>query len=142
MCEACVYTTKNAEKAFQHFQRVLQFSPDHQKARAFFKKAKTLQRTKTAGNDAFKAGKWQEAYDLYTESLTIDPENKQINAALYFNRATTCSKLNKLDDCISDCTKAIDLDDTYIKAYARRAKSYMDKEDYEAAVIDYEKFIN
>lgn len=135
----CLYYQDNAEKAFQHFQRVLQFSPDHQKARSFFKKAKSLQRTKTAGNDAFKAGKWQEAYDLYTESLTIDPENKHINAALYFNRATTCSKLNKLDDCISDCTKAIELDESYIKAYARRAKSYMDQEDYEAAVIDYEK---
>lgn len=135
----CLYYQDNAEKAFQHFQRVLQFNPDHLKAKLFFKKAKSLQRTKTAGNDAFKAGKWQEAYDLYTESLTIDPYNKHINAALYFNRATTCSKLNKLDDCISDCTKAIELDDSYIKAYARRAKSYMDKEDYEAAVMDYEK---
>jgi len=135
----CLYYQDNAEKAFPHFQRVLQFSPDHYKAKSFFKKAKSLQKSKIAGNDAFKAGKYQEAYDLYTESLAIDPDNKHINAALYFNRATTCSKLNKLDDCIRDCTKAIELDNGYIKAYARRAKSYMDKEDYESAVIDYEK---
>lgn len=135
----CLYYQDQAEKAFQHFQRVLQYSPDHYKARDFYKKAKSLQRTKTAGNDAFKAGNWQEAYDLYTESLTIDPDNKHINAALYFNRATTLSKLNRLDDCIKDCTKAIELDDSYIKAYARRAKAYMDMEDYENAVIDYEK---
>lgn len=135
----CLYYQDQADKAFPHFQRVLQFSPDHHKAKSFYKKAKSLQKTKIAGNDAFKAGNFQEAYDLYTESLTIDPENKHINSALYFNRATTCSKLNKLDDCIRDCTKAIELDDSYIKAYARRAKSYMDKEDYEAAVIDYEK---
>lgn len=48
-------------------------------------------------------------------------------------------KLNKLDECIEECTKAIDLDDSYIKAYSRRAKTYMDKEDYEHAVTDYEK---
>ncbi len=48
-------------------------------------------------------------------------------------------KLNKLDECIEECTKAIELDDNYIKAYSRRAKTYMDKEDYEQAVIDYEK---
>ncbi len=48
-------------------------------------------------------------------------------------------KLNKLDECIEDCSKAIELDESYIKAYARRAKSYMDKEDYESAVNDYEK---
>jgi DnaJ family protein C protein 7 len=90
----CLYYQDNAEKAFQHFQRVLQYSPDHLKAKSFFKKAKSLQKTKGLGNDAFKAGKWQEAYDLYTESLTIDPNNKVINATLYFNRATTCSKVN------------------------------------------------
>jgi len=135
----CLYYQDNAEKAFQHFQRVLQYSPDHTKAKTFFKKAKSLQRSKTAGNDAFKASRFQEAYDLYTEALTIDPENKHINATLYFNRATASSKLNKLDNCINDCTSAIELDSGYIKAYARRAKSYMDQEEYESAVIDYEK---
>jgi len=135
----CLYYQDSAEKAFQHFQRVLQYSPDHSKAKTFFKKAKSLQRSKTAGNDAFKASRFQEAYDLYTEALTIDPENKHINATLYFNRATTSSKLNKLDNCINDCTSAIELDSGYIKAYARRAKSYMDQEEYESAVIDYEK---
>lgn len=135
----CLYYQDNAEKAFHHFQRVLQLSPDHVKAKTFYKQAKHLQKSKTEGNEAFKAGKWQEAYDLYSEALTIDPNNKQINAALYFNRATTCSKLNRIDDCIADCTKAIELDESYIKAYARRAKTYMDKEDFESAVIDYEK---
>lgn len=91
----CLYYQDNAEKAFQHFQRVLQYSPDHTKAKSFFKKAKSLQKSKTAGNDAFKAGKYQEAHDLYTEALTIDPENKHINAALYFNRATTSSKVKR-----------------------------------------------
>jgi DnaJ family protein C protein 7 len=48
-------------------------------------------------------------------------------------------KLNKLDQSIEDCNKAIELDEGYIKAYLRRAKSYMDKEEYESAVFDYEK---
>lgn len=135
----CLYYQDNSEKAFQHFQRVLQYSPDHTKAKSFYKKAKLLQTKKELGNQAFKGGKWQDAYDLYTESLTIDQNNKTMNAALYFNRATTCSKLNKLDDCIEDCTKAIDLDPNYIKAYLRRAKSYTEKEEFESAIIDYEK---
>ncbi len=48
-------------------------------------------------------------------------------------------QLNKLSECIEDCTKAIELDPNYVKAYLRRAKSYTEKEDYEAAIIDYEK---
>ena len=89
----CLYYQDNAEKAYQHFQRVLQYSPDHSKAKTFYKKAKTLQQKKESGNQAFKSGKWQEAYDLYSESLTIDPNNKPLNATLYFNRATTASKV-------------------------------------------------
>lgn len=81
-------------------------------------------------------------------------------------------QLNKLNETIEDCTSAIKLDDTYIKAYLRRAQwsvlsfnriyycffidhcgvlfffflmtfvwcfSYMDTEQYEEAVRDYEK---
>jgi DnaJ family protein C protein 7 len=135
----CLYYQDSVDKAFQHFQRVLQFSPDHAKALSFYKKAKLLQSKKEAGNQAFKSGKMQEAFDLYTEALGIDPNNKAINAILYFNRATASSKLNNLDECIKDCTKAIELDEAYLKALSRRAKCYMEKEDFDSAVIDYEK---
>lgn len=135
----CLYYQDNPEKAFQHFQRVLQYSPDHEKAKVFYKKAKQLQNKKEAGNAAFKAGNYQEAYDLYTECLSYDLNNKSLNAILYSNRATASSKLNKLDKCIEDCTKAIELDDSYLKAYLKRAKAYMDTEQYEQAVQDYER---
>ena len=89
----CLYYQDSTEKAFQHFQRVLQYSPDHVKAQVFYKKAKLLQTKKELGNQAFKLGKWQEAYDLYTESLNIDPLNKSINSILYYNRATSSFKV-------------------------------------------------
>lgn len=38
---------------------------------------------------------------------------------------TFLSKLKKLDQAIDDCSKAIKLDDTYIKAYLRRAQWYV-----------------
>ncbi|KFO28527.1 DnaJ like protein subfamily C member 7 [Fukomys damarensis] len=47
--------------------------------------------------------------------------------------------LRKLDEAIGDCTRAVTLDDSYIKAYLRRAQCYMDLEQYEEAVRDYEK---
>lgn len=31
-------------------------------------------------------------------------------------------KLKKLEDAIEDCTNAVKLDDTYVKAYLRRAQ--------------------
>eukprot|EP00914_Ancora_sagittata_P033410 GHVO01067355.1.p1 GENE.GHVO01067355.1~~GHVO01067355.1.p1 ORF type:complete len:341 (+),score=55.30 GHVO01067355.1:296-1318(+) len=135
----CLYYQDNVEKAFQHFQQVLRLAPDHSKARAIYKKAKLLTQKKEEGNTAFRSGRLQEAYDMYTEALAIDPDNVFTNAKLYCNRATVCSKTKKTDQAIDDCSEAIKLDDSYMKAYMRRAKCYLDSEQYEEAVRDYEK---
>lgn len=111
--------------------------------------AKALKAKKEEGNHAFKKCKYEAAYQLYTEALMIDPNNIKTNAKLYCNRATAGAKvisvfnimikwtkifkendlvsllpdqLNKLHQTIEDCTSAIKLDDTYIKAYLRRAQ--------------------
>jgi hypothetical protein len=52
-----------------------------------------LKQKKEEGNEAFKAGRFSEAYNLYTEALKIDPHNKSTNSKLFFNRATVCSKV-------------------------------------------------
>lgn len=39
---------------------------------------------------------------------------------------------------MSDCDQAIALDATYLKAFVRRGRSYMDLEKYEEAVRDFE----
>ncbi|KAL3854349.1 hypothetical protein ACJMK2_013622 [Sinanodonta woodiana] len=135
----CLYYQDNIDKAFQHFQQVLRLAPDHQKARETYKKAKALITKKEEGNEAFRVGKFEDALSLYTQALEIDPSNKFTNSKLFCNRATVCSKINKLQQAIEDCTKAVELDDTYLKAYMRRAKCYMDTELYEEAVRDYEK---
>merc|ERR1711962_807806 len=135
----CLYYQDNTEKAFQHFQEVLRRAPDHHKAKDIYRRAKLLIAKKEEGNTTFKNGKFQEAYDLYSEALSIDPNNKSANSKLFCNRATVCSKLDRLEEAIQDCTKAIELDETYLKAYMRRAKCYNDTELYEEAVRDYEQ---
>jgi len=135
----CLYYEDNVDRAFSHFTQVLRFAPDHVKAKEIYKKAKSLKTKKEEGNTAFKAGNLDEAYRLYSEALQIDPCNRTTNAKLYFNRATVASKLKKTAESISDCDKALDLDPNYTKALLRRAKSYMETEQYEEAVRDYEK---
>ena len=54
---------------------------------------------KEAGNTAFKAGQHQQAYDLYSEALTIDPFNKITNAKLFCNRALVESKVTIVICC-------------------------------------------
>ncbi|CAK6956657.1 dnaJ homolog subfamily C member 7-like [Scomber scombrus] len=135
----CLYYEDCIDKAVQFFVQALRMAPDHEKARLACRNAKALKAKKDEGNGAFKSCNFEAAYQLYTEALTIDPNNIKTNAKLYCNRATAGAKLKKLDQAINDCTSAIKLDDTYIKAYLRRAQCYMDTEQYEEAVRDYEK---
>ncbi|XP_014259984.1 dnaJ homolog subfamily C member 7 isoform X2 [Cimex lectularius] len=135
----CFYYLDNVSRAFDHFQRVLKLAPDHTKAMDIYKKAKALKQKKEEGNEAFNAGKNKEAYDLYSEALLIDPNNNLTNAKLYFNRATVSSKLGRLNEAIADCTAALALDPDYLKALLRRAKCYMDLQQFEEAVQDYKK---
>ena len=78
---------------------------------------------------------------FFSDALCIDPYNRTTNAKLYFNRATVASKLKKTADSIADCDKALELDPNYTKALLRRAKTYMETEQYEDAIRDYEKVL-
>lgn len=135
----CLYYEDCIEKAVQFFVQALRMAPDHEKACVACRNAKALKAKKEDGNKAFKDGNYKLAHELYTEALAIDPNNIKTNAKLYCNRGTVNSKLRKLDEAIGDCTRAVTLDDSYIKAYLRRAQCYMDLEQYEEAVRDYEK---
>ncbi len=76
---------------------------------------------KDEGNDAFKNGDYQRALDLYSDALAIDPINIITNAKLYCNRALMKQKMGDITEAIADCSKAIELDENYLRAYQRRA---------------------
>ncbi|XP_058788832.1 dnaJ homolog subfamily C member 7 [Phymastichus coffea] len=135
----CLYYQDNIDQAFKHFQQVLRLAPDHNKALDIYKKAKLLKQKKEEGNAAFKAEKYQEAYNLYTEALLIDPNNIKTNAKLHFNKATAAAKLKKLKESVIECNEALKLDDSYLKAILRRAACFMELQEYEEAVRDYER---
>lgn len=65
----------------------------------YFQRAKALKQKKEEGNEAFKLGKFQDAYNLYSEALKIDAVNKITNAKLYCNRATVSSKVIHQTNC-------------------------------------------
>lgn len=134
----CLYYEDNIESSFNHFMQVLRLAPDHKKAMNIFKKAKLLKKKKEEGNELFKTGKLQDAYKVYTEALAVDPLNKKINSKLYLNRAIVLSRLCKLKEAVADCTSALKLEETYLKALLRRAKCYCDLGEHEESVKDYE----
>jgi DnaJ family protein C protein 7 len=135
----CFYYQDNMEKALDHFKYALRLAPNHTRAMVIYKRAKALISRKEQGNKAYIAGRLEEAYAIYTEALEIDPNNKSVNAQLFFNKATVCLRLGRLNEAVDNCSNALELDENYHKALLQRAQCYMDLRDFEKAVRDYEK---
>ena len=134
-----LYYQGNTDQAIKHFTHALQFDPDFSKARISLKQVRVLEAKKKEGNDAFQRGAQEEAVAAYTEALAVDPDNTSFNSIMYANRAAAYSKQGKNKEALEDCTQALDLDPSYLKALLRRAQIYMTLEKYEDAVRDYEK---
>ena len=132
----CFYLQNNFESAKKHLAEVLRADPDHKSSQQLLKRLRNLTKTKEKGNNAFKAGRWDEAIQSYTECLKFDPELKAFNAQLYCNRAAAQMKKRSFKAACQDCSYAIHLDSTYIKAYQRRAICYEELDDLQKALSD------
>ncbi|WCJ19875.1 hypothetical protein M5689_002147 [Euphorbia peplus] len=71
-----------------------------------------------AGNEAFQAGKHSEAIEHYTAAL-LNVESRPFAAICFCNRAAAYKALNQVADAIADCSLAIALDASYLKAISR-----------------------
>lgn len=133
------YYQDNIEQAFCHFEYALRIAPNHQRAMNIYNRAKVLVQRKEEGDKAHAAGRYKEAYDIYTKALQIEPNNNSVNTKLFVSRAMVCSKLGRFNEAVDDCSSALKLDENNRKARLQRAKCYMELKDFDKAVRDYEK---
>ncbi|XP_041648806.1 sperm-associated antigen 1-like isoform X1 [Cheilinus undulatus] len=100
-----------------------------------------LARLKNEGNLLFKNGQFADALEKYSQAIQgyadsgIDsPEDLCI---LYSNRAACYLKDGNCQDCIQDCTRALELQPFSLKPLLRRAMAYESLERYRKAYVDY-----
>lgn len=97
---------------------------------------------KVDGNNEFKEEKYMESAKSYTKALKLCPvKYAEDRAVLYANRAAAKAKLGRTKSAIEDCTKALELNDKYLRAYLRRAKLYEDTEKLDESLEDYKKIL-
>ena len=92
---------------------------------------------KEEANSKFATSNFEQARDLYTKGIAVFVDNtnatsptlsatQTLLATLYANRAAAWIQLKGWQEALTDCEKAIHMDMTYIKAYVRRNKAWME----------------
>ena len=90
---------------------------------------------KAEANEYFKQEKFQQAVDLYSKALELNPHK----SVYYANRSISNLRLENFGYALTDASKAIECDKNYLKAYYRRAAAHMALGKYKVALKDYER---
>jgi len=132
-----LYAQGNNAEALKYFRRAIGLDPDFKDAVKWLRVVQKLDRMKEEGNSDYKAGRWENAIQKYSEALEIDPTNKGTNSKILQNRALCRIKLKLYDDAIADCDRALSLDPEYTKARKTKANALAGAEKWEDAVREW-----
>lgn len=108
------------------------------------KAAAQANEAKLKGNQLFGAGKHEEALQEYECALHVTPEGPlfvEIRSICHANRAICFIKLEKYEDAIKECSKALELNPAYMKALSRRGEAHEKLEHFEEAIADMRKIL-
>ncbi|KAK7864304.1 hypothetical protein R5R35_009559 [Gryllus longicercus] len=92
---------------------------------------------KELGNQHVKEKRWKDAIDCYSKAILYNPHD----AIFYANRALCYLKTKRAKLAETDCTTALQLDSTYVKAYQRRALARIEIGLKDDAKADFEKVL-
>ena len=90
---------------------------------------------KEAGNKLFKDGDFPGAVREFDEGIKRDPNNK----FLFSNRSFAFIKLMDPTRGLADANKALEIDDTFVKAWARKGTCHQLHKEYHKAMEAFEK---
>ncbi|KAL9347749.1 hypothetical protein Peur_059115 [Populus x canadensis] len=90
---------------------------------------------KVLANEAFKAHKYGQAIDLYSQAIELNGDN----AVYWANRAFAHSKLEEYGSAIQDASKATEIDPKYSKGYYRRGAAYLAMGKFKDALKDFQQ---
>jgi tetratricopeptide (TPR) repeat protein len=97
----------------------------------------TAERERLKGNESYRAGENDKAYDFYSTSIALDA-NLSIT---YANRAMVSIRMQRLEEAEDDCERSLVLDSSYVKAWSRRGMIRYKKGRYIEAAYDFAEAI-
>ncbi|AYU82575.1 DNAj-like protein [Leishmania donovani] len=136
----CLYLS-----GFEYFERARKCIVDAAQlddaCNELLKKIDAVDDGKQKGNSNFNKKNYGPAAEYYTVAIQAAADNDQVLRVLYCNRAAAYKELGRYREGVEDCTKTLQIDKEFYKAYARRARCHEHLGDHFAAVRDFKKAI-
>ncbi|XP_065187000.1 E3 ubiquitin-protein ligase CHIP-like [Sycon ciliatum] len=85
---------------------------------------------KAQGNKLFSAGQYGQAVECYSKAMLKDPGDSKF----YGNRALCYNRMTKYSESLTDCQKAIELNQRYAKAFYFQGEALLGLEKYDEAI--------
>jgi tetratricopeptide (TPR) repeat protein len=102
----------------------------------------TAEILKGDGNDAFKAGRIEQAVEIYGKAIaacTKSEKDLDIKCDCLANRAACNRQLYLPEECIADATAALEIKPNHVKSLIRRGQAFESMEKYKQALEDFDK---
>lgn len=97
----------------------------------------TAETFKDKGNIAFKNGDWFEAVEMYSKAIDLVGDSDSKDLSIYLkNRAAAYLKLNKFENALEDCDRALKIVPRDPKSLYRRCQALESLKRYEEAYRD------
>ena len=93
---------------------------------------------KERGNELLRQNKNLEAIESYTRAIELNPQNH----VYYGNRSQAKLNIRDFDGAIKDANKSIELDQSYTKAYYRKAVANKGLGNYQLALKEFQRLQN
>ncbi|XP_060776881.1 sperm-associated antigen 1 isoform X2 [Neoarius graeffei] len=96
---------------------------------------------RSEGNELYKNGQYGDAAEKYTHGITALTQSGVYSEEdvffLYCNRAACFLKMGQCSECVSDCSRALQLKPFSVKPLMRRAMAFETLEKFQLAYVDY-----
>merc|ERR1719502_379480 len=125
---------ENYDKAVERNIKNLELEVKKRTKLAYVDPEKAVE-AKERGNEFFRAGQFVKAIDEYEEAIKRDPKNP----AYQNNLAATLSKIGDFGGAKRACEKALELDEKYVKAWAKKGDIEFLMKEYHKALESYKK---
>jgi stress-induced-phosphoprotein 1 len=123
---------EHADKAIQKKMKDLELEYKKQQKLAYINPALAVE-AKDRGNVAFREGNYAKAIEEYEEAIKRDPSN----ASYHNNLAVTFCKTNLWNDAKREVEKCLEIDDKFVKAWAKKGDIELFFKEYHKALDSY-----